>query len=133
MRITEKHQEHLLRHGFVIVPNFLTSDELSSAREGMLKYFPTAEELAEKPQNLGPTFVVSQEKTHDLPVWPTHRPRKKNASLYSLERPILAQAGDLLIFSMRTWHRASDITADAGARFTHHFIWRAAVHVFQGF
>ena len=85
------------------------------------------------PVNLGPTFVVSQEKTHDLPVWPTHRPRKKNASLYSLERPILAQAGDLLIFSMRTWHRASDITADAGARFTHHFIWRAAVHVFQGF
>ena len=43
MRITEKHQEHLLRHGYVIVPIFLSADELASARQGMLKYFPTAE------------------------------------------------------------------------------------------
>jgi phytanoyl-CoA dioxygenase PhyH len=85
------------------------------------------------PQDLGPTYVASQEKTHDLPIWPTHRPRKKNAHLYELERPVLANAGDLLIFSMRTWHRASDITADTGVRFTQHFIWRAAKHAFQGF
>ena len=231
MRITEKHQEHLLKHGYVIVPGFLSVDELKRAQAGMLQYFPTAEELAEKPQrygsiyedpehlqiefpfandalndiathpnliefveqllgarevllsqsaiwakyagtgdfdqglhldyqgntlvvprddgafrqvnmilyytdvpeDLGPTYVVSQEKTRDLPLWPTHRPRKKNAALYDHERPILAQAGDLLIFSMRTWHRASDITADFGVRFTHHFIWRAAQHAFQGF
>ena len=231
MRITEKHQEQLLRHGHVIVPNFLSPEELTKAREGMLKYFPTAEELAQRPQKfgsiledpehlqiefpfvddalndaathpeligfverllgtrdvllsqsaiwakyagtgdfdqglhldyqgntlvvprddgdfrqvnmilyytdvtdeLGPTFVVSQEKTRDLPMWPTHRPKKKNAGLYQHERPVLASAGDLLIFSMRTWHRASDMTADAGARFTHHFIWRAAAHAFQGF
>jgi ectoine hydroxylase-related dioxygenase (phytanoyl-CoA dioxygenase family) len=84
-------------------------------------------------EDLGPTFVVSQEKTHDLPLWPTHRPRKKNAELYQHERPVLAQAGDLLIFSMRTWHRASDMTADAGHRFSHHFVWRAASHNFQGY
>ena len=82
---------------------------------------------------LGPTFVVSQEKTRDLPMWPTHRPKKKNTGLYQHERPVLANAGDLLIFSMRTWHRASDMTADSGVRFTHHFIWRAANHAFQGF
>ncbi len=231
MRISEKQQEQLLRHGYAIIPNFLTPEELAAARTGMLKYFPTAEELTEKPQKfgsiledpehlqiefpfvddslndiathpeligfverllgtrevllsqsaiwakyagtgdfdqglhldyqgntlvvprddgdfrqvnmilyytdvpaeLGPTYVVSQEKTHDLGMWPTHRPRKKNAALYNLERPVLANAGDLLIFSMRTWHRASDITADSGVRFTHHFIWRAAAHAFQGF
>ena len=82
---------------------------------------------------LGPTHVVSQEHTRDYPLWPTHRPRKKNADLYRHEQPIIANAGDLLIFSMRTWHRASDITADFGARFSHHFIWRAAAHAFQGF
>src|SRR4051812_4173272 len=231
MRITEKHREHLLRHGYVIVPGFLSGSELEAARKGMLKYFPSAQELAEKPQkfgsiledpehlqiefpfvddtlndiathpdliefverllgtrevllsqsaiwakyagtgdfdqglhldyqgntllvprddgafrqvnmilyysdvpeDLGPTYVVSQEKTRDLPLWPTHRPRKKNTHLYELERPILANAGDLLIFSMRTWHRASDMTADTGVRFSHHLVYRAAQHAFQGY
>ena len=53
MRITEKHHEHLLRHGYVIVPNFLASDELAQGHAGMLKYFPTSEELAETPQKFG--------------------------------------------------------------------------------
>lgn len=82
---------------------------------------------------LGPTFVVSQEKTRDLPPWPTHRTRKKDAALYKHERPILTNAGDLLVFSMSTWHRASDMTADKGARFSHHFVWRSATHPFQGY
>ena len=56
---------------------------------------------------MGPTYVVSQEKTKDLPMWPTHRTRKKNAELYAAERPVLAEAGDLLTFGMRTWHRAA--------------------------
>ena len=34
---------------------------------------------------------------------------------------------------MRTWHRASAITAEAGVRFSHHFVWRAASHDFQGY
>ena len=231
VRITDQHLQTYVRHGFVVVPGFLTPDELTAARQGMLQYFPTAEELAATPQrygailedpehlqvefpfapdvlnnvsthpeliafvervlgtrdvllsqaaawakyagtgdfeqglhldyqgntlvvprddgafrqvnmilyytdvpaDLGPTFVVSQEKTRDLPPWPTHRTRKKDAALYKLERPVLAQAGDLLIFSMKTWHRASEITADSGVRFSHHFVWRAADHAFQGY
>jgi ectoine hydroxylase-related dioxygenase (phytanoyl-CoA dioxygenase family) len=82
---------------------------------------------------LGPTMVVSQEKTSDLPLWPTHRTKKKSPDLYKHERPVLANAGDLLIFSMRTWHRASDMTAESGVRFTHHFVWRSAAHPFQGY
>lgn len=84
-------------------------------------------------EELGPTYVVPQEKTRELPLWPTHRPRKKNASLYENERPVLANAGDLLIFSMRTWHRASDMTANHGHRFSHHLVYRAAQHNFQGY
>jgi hypothetical protein len=231
VRITDKQIEQYLRHGYVIVPGFLTPDELAAANAGMLQYFPTAEELAATPQRygsiyedpehlqvefpfandvlgdvsthpaliafvervlgtrdvllsqaaiwakyagtgdfdqglhldyqgntlvvpredgdyrqvnmilyytdvdagLGPTMVVSQEKTRDLPLWPTHRTRKKSPELYANEKPVLAQAGDLLIFGMRTWHRASDMTADFGARFSHHFVWRAASHGFQGY
>jgi ectoine hydroxylase-related dioxygenase (phytanoyl-CoA dioxygenase family) len=82
---------------------------------------------------MGPTYVVSQQHTADLPIWPTHRPRKKNPELYRLEKPVLASAGDLLIFSMSTWHRASNITADTGARFSHHLVYRSGRHGFQGY
>lgn len=82
---------------------------------------------------MGPTCVVPQEKTKDLSLWPAFRPRKKYPEIYKLERRILAKAGSLLIFSMRTWHRASEITAEFGARLSHHMIWRAARHSFQGF
>ena len=231
MRITEQQVEHYLRHGYAIVPGFLTADELLAAREGMLRYFPTAEELAATPQrygsvyddpehlqvefpfaddalndlsthaelivfverilgtrevllsqaaiwakyagtgdfsqglhldyqgntlvvpredgdyrqvnmilyytdvgpDLGPTYVVSQEKTTYLPLWPTHRTRKKDSKLYEQEKPVLAQAGDLFLFGMRTWHRASDITADTGVRFSHHLVWRSACKRFQGY
>jgi hypothetical protein len=204
MRITEQHQQSLLRHGHVIVPGFLKPDELEHARRGMLKYFPTDEELRATPQRYGSIFedpehlqvefpfvddALNDIATHpelagfverllgtrdvllsqsaiwakyagtgdfdqglhldyqgntlvvprddgafrDLPLWPTHRPRKKNPDLYRHERPVLAAAGDLLIFSMRTWHRASDMTAPTGARFSHHFVWRAAQHAFQGY
>jgi hypothetical protein len=82
---------------------------------------------------MGPTYVVSQEKTRDLPLWPTHRTRKKDPALYRHERPVLAQAGDVLIFSMRTWHRASAITADTGVRLSHHLVYRSGSHNFSGY
>ena len=83
--------------------------------------------------DLGPTHVVPQTKTGDLPLWPTHRWRKTSPELYALEQPVIAKAGTLLIFSMRTWHRASAMTAERGVRFSHHFVWRAAAHDFQGY
>ncbi len=231
MRISEKQIAHLLRHGYVIVPKFLTDAEVTAARENMLSYVPTAEELAATPQRygwiyddaehlqtefpfvgealndvsthpeiigfvekilassdvllsqsaiwakyagtgdfeqglhldyqgntlvvpredgdfrqvnmivyysdvtmeMGPTYVVSQEKTRDLPMWPTHRTRKKNGELYAAERPVLTEAGDLLIFGMRTWHRASAITAESGVRLSHHLVYRCGRHGFQGY
>jgi len=83
--------------------------------------------------DLGPTHVVPQTKTGDLPLWPTHRWRKTSPALYENEQPVIAKAGSLLIFSMRTWHRASAMTAEAGVRFSHHFVWRSAAHDFQGY
>ena len=34
---------------------------------------------------------------------------------------------------MRTFHRASNMTADFGVRLSHHMIWRSADHGFQGY
>ena len=231
MRITPNHESQLRQRGYVLVPGFLTADDLAAARANFLRYAPTAEELAATPerysafledaQNLqtefpfagealnhisthpeiitfverllgtpevllsqaaiwakyagtgdfeqglhldyegntlvvpredgdfrqvnfilyysdvtpemGPTFVVSQEQTRDLPIWPPFRTRKKNPELYKQEKPVLAQAGDLLIFGMRTLHRASAIAATSGARFSHHLVYRAASHAFAGY
>jgi hypothetical protein len=82
---------------------------------------------------MGPTCVVPIEQTRDLPLWPPFRPRKKNPELYKLERPVLASPGTLLIFGMRTFHRASEMLADEGVRFSHHLVYRAARHAFQGY
>ena len=44
MRIGQDSIDHLLRHGYAVVPDFLTPNELSAARRNMLRYFPTPEE-----------------------------------------------------------------------------------------
>lgn len=231
MQISDGHLEHLRRDGFVLVPGFLTSEELAGARRHMLRYVPTAEELAATPERypwvfeeaerlqtefpfsngplnsiathpdliefaeraldtrdillsqsaiwakyagtgdfeqslhldyegntlvvprddgdyrqinmilyysdvteeMGPTCVVAIQETADLPVWPTFRARKGNSNFYKREKKILAKAGDLFIFGMRTWHRASAMKAGEGVRLSHHMIWRGGRHAFQGF
>jgi hypothetical protein len=231
VRITPAQIDHYLSHGYAIVPGFLTPSEVKSARDDLLGYYPTAEELSATPNRyggiledpehlqtefpfaaetlntisthpdliafvekvlgtrdvllsqaaiwakyagtgdfeqgmhldyqgntlvvprddgayrqvnailyytdvtaeLGPTCVVSKEKTKDRPLWPTFRTRKKDPELYRLEQKVIAPAGSLLLFGMRTWHRASAMTADFGARFSHHLVWRAAQFGFQGY
>jgi ectoine hydroxylase-related dioxygenase (phytanoyl-CoA dioxygenase family) len=85
------------------------------------------------PAELGPTFVVSREKPKGQGLWPTFRPRKKFPELYREERPVLARAGDLLIFGMSTFHRAGEMTAEHGVRFSHHLVYRGARHAFNGY
>jgi hypothetical protein len=102
-------------------------DDGAFRQVNMILYYTDVDE------DLGPTYVVSQEKTRHLPLWPTHRTRKASPQLYKDERPVLATAGTLLSFSMRTWHRASNIDAAAGVRFSHHLVWRAAAHSFAGY
>ncbi len=229
--ITDYHVDHLLQHGYTLVRGFLTPAELSAARENLLRYFPTAEELAATPQRyasmleeaefqqvefpfagdalnnvathpriiefverllgtrevllsqsaiwakyagtgqfeqpihldfegntlvyprddgiyrqvnfilyytdvtqeMGPTCVVPREQTRDSSLWPPFRPRKKYPALYKLEKPILAQAGDMLVFGMRTFHRASEIEAESGVRFSQHLVYRGAACTFSGY
>jgi hypothetical protein len=231
MPITAEQTRHYLEHGFVIVPEFLSGEELEAGREGFARYFPSADELDETPERygfihedpehlqvefpfadenlnqlathpalinfvekalgttdirltqnaiwakyaglgdyeqglhldyqgntlvvpredggyrqvnmivyytdvtaeLGPTTVVSQTETRDVPLWPTHRVRKSSPELYAKEQQVIVPAGGLLIFSMRTWHRATAMTAETGARFSQHYVWRAAAHDFQGY
>src|SRR5688500_11436064 len=102
-------------------------DDGAYRQVNMILYYTDVGEAA------GPTYVVSQEHTRHLPLWPTHRTRKKSPEVYRHERPVLAAAGTLLLFSMRTFHRASAATADDGVRLSHHLVYRAAQHPFNGY
>ena len=231
MRIDDQHLQHLIRHGYAVVPGFLSAEELTAPRANLLRYYPTPEELAATPErygwvfddpehlqiefpfagdalnhvsthpdlidaverllgtpevllsqaaiwakyagtgdfeqtmhldyqgntlvvpredgafrqvnmilyysdvgpDLGPTCVVPLEHTRDLSPWPPFRPRKKYPDLYRHEKALPAKAGDLLLFSMSTFHRASEVTADFGVRLSHHFVWRAAAYPFAGY
>lgn len=230
-RITQQHLDDLIKHGYALVPDFLTGNEVDAARSDMWRYFPTPDELARTPhrygfvledpehlqiefpfdadtinynsthpeiidfverlletpqillsqsaiwakyagtgtfeqtmhldyegntlvvprddgpfrqvnlilyysdvgEDLGPTYVVPQEHSRDAGLWPPFRPRRKWPKLYKHERPILAKAGSLLIFSMRTFHRAGEMTAETGGRFTQHLVYRSALCPFNGY
>src|SRR6187551_3611139 len=79
-KITERHTEHLLRHGYAIVPNFLDAREVEAARANMLRYFPTAEELAatperygsilEDPEHLQVEFPLAGDALNDVSTYP---------------------------------------------------------------
>jgi len=230
MSATQQQIEHLLTHGYVLIPGFLKPAELRAARAGMSRYFPSALELAKTPhrygwvfddpenlqiefpyaddtlnnitthprilslarkligvddillsqaaiwakyagtasfeqtmhldyegntlvvprddgpyrqvnlilyysdvtEELGPTYVVSQTKTKNAGLWPPFRPRDRYRSLYKHEAPMVAGAGSMLIFTMSTFHRAGEILAEQGARYSHHLVYRAASVTFNG-
>ena len=231
VNIAAEHLDQLITDGHCLVRDFLAPGELSAARQNMLRYFPTAEELAAAPQryaslleeaefqqvefpfagdalnniathpgiisaiekvlgaanvllsqsaiwakyagtgqfeqpihldfegntlvyprddgifrqvnlivyytdvtaDMGPTCVISRQHTDSASLWPPFRPRREYPALYKLEKPILARAGDLLMFGMRTFHRASEIVADEGVRFSQHLVYRSAACNFSGY
>jgi hypothetical protein len=77
--------------------------------------------------------VVPSKWSKNTSPWPPFRTRKDDPALYRHEKPILASAGSLLLFGMSTFHRASDIETPGVARFSHHLVYRAAAHGFQGY
>lgn len=82
---------------------------------------------------MGPTLVVPHEHSRDAGLWPPFREKKRWPELYKHERRVTAKAGSLLIFGMQTFHRAGAMTADEGARFTHHLVYKAAACPFNGY
>src|SRR4051812_2274893 len=66
-RINDAHLNHLREHGYVVVPAFLTEAELKSARQNMLRYVPTAEELAAAPERYPWVFEEADRLQTEFP------------------------------------------------------------------
>lgn len=77
-----------------------------------------------------PTFIVSREQTRGMslltPDGGTTRNPDDHPDLYEWERPVLVEAGTLLIFTGSTLHRGSAMTAETGRRLSHFITYHAA-------
>ncbi|GFZ44196.1 hypothetical protein JCM24511_01917 [Saitozyma sp. JCM 24511] len=76
--------------------------------------------LTDVTPDLGPTYVVSQKHTEPRKLMEDgfrHHTRQDFPELYDVEVPALVPAGSVIIYSMRTFHRGSAMTADRGHRF----------------
>lgn len=224
-RVTQDQLDHWFEHGYVVIPDFLTSDELAQARAGFRRHFPTWAEYSETPERystlpvwkefpfasdflnsmtvhpalielvqralgvkdvfitqallwgkyaglgdweqphhmdygnntlvvprdegefrqvpmilyyedvdltLGPTHVLSQRDTAVLPKYPLSVTREERPDLYEKEVAVTVKAGSLLLYTQATFHRGTRMTATAGARFSHHIVWRRAGYEWMG-
>ncbi len=86
--------------------------------------------------DMGPTYIVPWEdgspSVADDAFWPPYRRRDTYAELYEREQPLYAEAGTLMMMSIRTFHRGSGIKASSGARFTHHLGFCSASNPWMG-
>jgi ectoine hydroxylase-related dioxygenase (phytanoyl-CoA dioxygenase family) len=76
-------------------------------------------------QQLGATYVVSNQYSRDEVLVPYLRDKTQYPDLYRHEQPVCVRAGSLLIYNMATFHRASGITAKDRTRFSHHIVYRS--------
>ncbi|HET6246412.1 MAG TPA: phytanoyl-CoA dioxygenase family protein, partial [Tepidisphaeraceae bacterium] len=67
MRIEDSHLKHLRQHGYALVPNFLSADEVSRAVQNMLRYVPTAEELSAAPERYPWVFEEADRLQTEFP------------------------------------------------------------------
>lgn len=77
--------------------------------------------------DLGPTYVVSDQLTRNLPPQGERfYPRAEFSELYEAERPATVPAGSVIIYSMRTLHRGSAMRAATGVRFSQFVAFHSA-------
>ncbi len=82
--------------------------------------------LSDVGQGFGPTHLVPTTLTSDVPL--THRclSRDEYPRLYEDEVPAVGRVGTVLAYRGETVHRATDLTASGGARYTLHCSFRPA-------
>lgn len=66
-RMTDEQLAHWMEHGYVIIPNFLTADEVAAARENIAYYLPTWEEYAASPERYRSLIPSHGIVHHELP------------------------------------------------------------------
>ena len=82
--------------------------------------------LADVGEDLGPTHLVPLSLTEGLPVLPHDQRRNERPALYEREVSAAGPAGTVVLYGTDTFHRATEMTALKGARFSIHASYRRA-------
>jgi hypothetical protein len=82
--------------------------------------------LEDMTETIGPTWAVSREHTRQRTLVPPALVRDEHPEVYAHEFPVLAKAGEIFLYDMRTYHRGSAFTAKEGWRLTFHNVYRKA-------
>jgi ectoine hydroxylase-related dioxygenase (phytanoyl-CoA dioxygenase family) len=67
MRISDRHLAQLRQHGYVIIKNFLTEDEVVRGLEGFYQYYPSVQELQATPQRYGGIYDDPDSLQNEFP------------------------------------------------------------------
>jgi hypothetical protein len=71
----------------------------------------------------GPTMAVRRDRVEHINIAQTHLERAQWPEIYALEEPILCDAGSLLVYDYRTFHRGSSLTAPHAHRLSFSFAY----------
>jgi len=89
--------------------------------------------LSDVTEDLGPTRLVSRYHTVQLPLYAEHLSKNEYRSVYATEQSAVAPAGSLLAFSPDVMHRATNLVAPGGSRFTVMLGYQCTGHQWQGY
>ncbi len=117
----QEHHRDFLNHT-VVVP----SDEPAHRN---LELFVFLHEVGE---DLGPTHVVSNEHSRHVPLLPHVATRAEHPELYAAEVSAAGPAGTVLAYRGETVHRATELSAPGGARYTLHCSFRPSADEWVG-
>lgn len=117
----QAHHRDFLNHT-VVVP----SDEPAHRNVELFVF------LHEVDEDLGPTHVVSTTRSDRIPLLPHVATRSEHPELYAAEVSAAGPAGTVLAYRGETMHRATELTAPGGARYTLHCSFRPAADEWVG-
>lgn len=89
--------------------------------------------LSDVTEDLGPTRLVSRRHTAQVPLHAEHLSKAEYQSVYAAEQSAVAPAGSLLAFSPDVMHRATNLVAPDGVRFTVMLGYQCTGHPWQGY
>jgi hypothetical protein len=113
--------------------DFLNNTLAYPRDEGEFRQIPMVIYYSDVTEDLGPFNVVSHRHTANEFLYPNQRTRDEHPGIYAHETPIVAPAGSLVVYGMRTFHRGSAFRAAEGHRYAQFLVYRAASCQWMGY
>jgi len=113
-------------HDMPLHTDYSSSTLLYPSRQGSLaKTISFILYYSDVDQEVGPTYVVSEQHSRDELLVPDVHPKNQYPKLYRYERPVNVRAGSMLAYSVTVFHRASALKSKNRIRYSHHITYQS--------